>query len=89
MSLSVCLGRRRRTQGTGGMSEVTRWRDQKVRLTSGGYSKTKWSDGSEPYLFYRRRCKAVHCVMLDEKEWRISSRGESFRFCCFRAGRTR
>lgn len=84
MCESVSLSRRR-TQGTGGMGgkrqhggESRRDGEQTGQRVFG-----VWTDGSKPYLFYRG---AVHCVMLDEKEQRISSRGRAFGFVVWGGG---
>lgn len=78
MCESVSLSRRR-NQGTGGMGGKrqhggeSRWTENQRGQRVFGV----WTDGSKPYLFYRG---TVHCVMLDEKEQRISSRGRAFGF---------
>lgn len=61
--------------------EAARWREQKIE--NNGRVFGVWTDGSEPYLFYRG---AVHCVMLDEKEQRLPSRGRAFGFVVWGGG---
>lgn len=76
VSLSVCLGEETKVPvewaGRGNTVESRGTENQRGQRVFG-----VWTDGSKPYLFYRG---TVHCVMLDEKEQRISSRGRAFGF---------
>lgn len=66
---SVSLSRRR-NQGTGGMSKGSNTVVESRGRRSNNRTQNIRSAVTD--LFYRG---AVHCVMLDEKEQRISSRG--------------